>query len=574
MGLRGEAALGRLRVGQDGAAQPGALGDLAVCGEGEARGCSARGEPAAASLPRPEPLRLPPGAAGSSPPSPARRDAPAGVCAGRQRGAAEGAPTCADLGQHRLQPQAVVLVGGAGLVVAVRLLALHQEGPRHGGCWRGRAPSPGGRARRRRRASPPGVPRGGSGEATCGEAPSPPLRAGGRLAGGGAQVAAAAAPGPPAKGPLPSFGGSTEHRRPSQRLKRQRRRPHALPGPPRPSPAAPEGQRSAGRPPRPAGPGLGGWLQNRRQPRRLRRSPPSEGPIHPQRSNVKTNEAECDPRPAAAGGATPRSCGHSETGPGGARCETSGGPRREPGGRERGRLRRLLRAAAGRTEPASASASAQRAASGRVRRALSEGSQAFTQLLELRESEGKGREGKGPGPVPPAPGLPRTRRPAPAPGTRRGQGWEAPPPGTAPASGWERRCPDPPAPPFILERGGGREIKAAPALPGAPGGGARCGGAACCRPGGALLPPIAQGRGPWEGEARAHLPDGRRCGGAGPEPPRAAEDRGRAGQKGRCRPGRERGALTHLEGRREPGCTGGGLRRSLLVWVTLNLASL
>lgn len=186
----------------------------------------------------------------------------------------------------------------------------------------------------------------------------------------------------------------------------------------------------------------------------------------------------------------------------------------------------------------------------------------------------KGREGKGPGPVPPAPGLPRTRRPAPAPGTRRGQGWEAPPPGTAPASGWERRCPDPPAPPFILERGGGREIKAAPALPGAPGGGARCGGAACCRPGGALLPPIAQGRGPWEGEARAHLPDGRRCGGAGPEPPRAAEDRGRAGQKGRCRPGRERGALTHLEGRREPGCTGGGLRRSLLVWVTLNLASL
>lgn len=176
--------------------------------------------------------------------------------------------------------------------------------------------------------------------------------------GAGSQVAAAAAPGPPAKGPLPSFGGSTEHRRPSQRLKRQRRRPHALPGPPRPSPAAPEGQRSAGRPPPPAGPGLGGWLQNRRQPRRLRRSPPSEGPIHPQRSNVKTNEAECDPRPAAAGGATPRSCGHSETGPGGARCETSGGPRREPGGRERGRLRRLLRAAAGRTEPASASASA------------------------------------------------------------------------------------------------------------------------------------------------------------------------------------------------------------------------
>lgn len=39
--------------------------------------------------------------------------------------------------------------------------------------------------------------------------PGAPLRAGGRLAGGGAQVAAAAAPGPPAKGPLPSFSGST-----------------------------------------------------------------------------------------------------------------------------------------------------------------------------------------------------------------------------------------------------------------------------------------------------------------------------------------------------------------------------
>lgn len=86
----------------------------------------------------------------------------------------------------------------------------------------------------------------------------------------------------------------------------------------------------------------------------------------------------------------------------------------------------------------------------------------------------------------------------------------------------------------------------------------------------------------WPPFAPAPAGRGRRCGGAGLAPPRAPRLR-QERRGGRCRPGptagscpreaREARTLTHLEGRRKLGC-GRGMRGSLLVWVTLNLASL
>lgn len=109
-------------------------------------------------------------------------------------------------------------------------------------------------------------------------------------------------------------------------------------------------------------------------------------------------------------------------GAGGARWETSGGPRREPGGRERGRLRRLLRAAAGRTEPASASASAKS-------RLRSRPSGSFRGLAGFYSAPRAARErregkGKGPGPSPPPRGCPARgdpRRPPALDGGRAGR---------------------------------------------------------------------------------------------------------------------------------------------------------